>query len=200
MQRTDEEIDEAFVRAAIAGDHAAFAALYARHRARVAARLGHLLGPSALVDDLVQDTFLRAHRALPAFRGDCPFRFWLLRIATHAARGARRSLRRALWRLFADPSEERALAGRVAAAAEAYPELVAVHAALDRLSPVLREAIVLFELEGRTLQEIALELGVSIHTVGARVRRGRVALRRELVRTGGALGRRALLPCPGGPA
>ncbi len=193
-----EDEEAALIRAAAAGNRAAFDELYARHHRLVVARLTHLLGPSVGVDDLVQETFLRAYRALHRFRGECPFRYWLLRIATHTARAERRSARRSIWRLFLGSDEEDAARVQVPAAAEAYPELVAVHAALDRLSPVLREAVILFELEGRTLAEIGAELGLPLHTVAARVRRGRSALREELTRMGCArLGDATLIVCTG---
>jgi RNA polymerase sigma-70 factor (ECF subfamily) len=175
-----EDDEAALIGAAAAGDRAAFAILYERHHLRVVARLSHLVGPSAAVDDLVQETFACAWRALRTFRGEAPFLSWLLGIATRAARSEHRRRRRSIWRLFLGPGEEDALCPSVAARAETYPDLVAVHAALDRLSPPLREAVILFELEGRTLIEIAQELGVSVNTIGARVRRGREALRRRL--------------------
>jgi RNA polymerase sigma-70 factor (ECF subfamily) len=172
--------DLALVSAVLMGDGAAFAALHARHRRAVTVRLAYLLGPRPGVEDLVQETFLRAYRALSSFRGECPFRWWILRIATFAARSEQRSLRRSIWRLFRGEEEEQQRPLSVPAPAEQYPELMWVHAALQRLSPPLREAVILFELEGLTLIEIAGQLDVPLHTVAARVRRGREALREKL--------------------
>lgn len=166
--------ETALIGHAQAGDRSAFDALYALHHAAVVTRLSHLCGPGMQVDDLVQDTFIRAYRSLKRFRGDCPFAWWLLRIATHVARSQYRSLRRSLWRLFSGRDEEAALSDR---GASSQPELTSVHAALRKLSPKLREAVVLHELEGRTLLEIAGEQEVSLHTIAARVRRGREQLR-----------------------
>jgi RNA polymerase sigma-70 factor (ECF subfamily) len=184
------------IAAAQAGDHAAFAALHASYRAAVVTRLSYLRGPGGSVEDLVQETFLRAYKSLPRFRGGCPFRYWLLRIATHVARSEHRSLRRSLWRLFAGDEEEHALHPSAPAQPELYPELHALYAALRRLSPRLREAVVLFDLEGRTLAEIAIELDSPIHTIAARVRRGRATLRKTLEGTGASTAR-TLLPCHG---
>jgi RNA polymerase sigma-70 factor (ECF subfamily) len=189
--------DEArLIAAAQTGDHAAFAKLYASHRAAIVTRLSYLRGPGGSIEDLVQETFLRAYRALPRFRAGCPFRYWLLRIATHVARSEHRSLRRSLWRLFAGDEEQSALSPSAPAQPELYPELRALYAALERLSPRLREAVVLFDLEGRSLAEIAAELDSPLHTIAARVRRGRAALRKTLEKDG-ARSTQPLLPCPG---
>ena len=122
----------------------------------------------------MQDTFIRAYRSMKRFRGDCPFAWWLLRIATHLARSRQRSLRRSLWRLFSGSDEEAALSDRDA---RAQPELTSVHEALSKISAKLSEAVILHDLEERTLAEIAGELEVPLHTVAARVRRGRAQLR-----------------------
>ena len=174
----DEEL--ALTRAAANGDRHAFSALYERHRGVVAGRLRRLVGHSATVDDLVQDTFLRAYRSLGGFRGGSSFRAWLLGIATHAARSEQRRAGRSIWRLFSAPAEEAALIGQVAVPADAHPARSALRSALDRLSAPLRQAVVLSDVEGRTLHEIAGDLQLSINTVAARVRRGRSALRRQL--------------------
>lgn len=166
--------ETALIDRARAGDRAAFDALYALHYAAVLTRLSHLCGPTVQVDDVVQDTFLRAYRSLKTYRGDCPFAWWLLRIATHVARSQHRSQRRSLWRLFSGSDEEARLAARDASA---QPELTSVHAALRTLSPKLREAVILHDLEERTLAEIAGEQQVPLHTIAARVRRGRAQLR-----------------------
>lgn len=184
------------IRAAAAGSRTAFAALYAQHRGGVLARLSYLVGPRATVEDLLQDTFEKAYRALPSFRGECPFRWWLLRIAMSVARSEQRSFRRSLWRLFLGEAEELAAQPESPAQAEQYPDLVLVHAMLRKLSPRLREAVVLFELEGLTLAEMAGELNLPLATAAARVRRGRAALRAELDKVVGK-DARAWLPCRG---
>jgi RNA polymerase sigma-70 factor, ECF subfamily len=179
-----EDDEPELIRAAVGGDRVAFSRLCDRHAAAVARRLSHLSGPSGAVDDLLQETLLRAMRAVTGFRGECAFRTWLLGIATSVARDEQRRARRSIWRLFLEPEEldeAPACAGR---GAEAYADLAAVHRALDRLSPRLREVVILFELEGASLAEIAAELGVSIHTVGSRLRRGRERLRELLERSG----------------
>ncbi len=184
--------DEAeLVRAAAHGDRVAFGALYARYRPLVAMRVSYLVGIRGSTDDAVQETFLRAYKALPAFRGECPFEWWLLRIATRVARSERRSLRRSIWRLFVGDAEEETTAQHAPAVAEHYAELALVHEALDHLSPRLREAVIWFELQGLTLKEIADEQGMPLNTVAARVRRGREAMREHVAKR---VGDRALNP------
>ncbi len=171
------------VRAAAAGDAEAFARLYQRHVQAVVRRLSHLVGPSGSVEDLAQETFLRAMRAMHGFRGESPYRHWLLRIAHSVARDEQRRTRRSLWRLFTEPEqidETPAESGNP----ERYADLVMVHRALRRLSPRLREVVVLFELEGESLPDIAAQLDISLNTAGSRLRRGREKLRRALEQSG----------------
>jgi RNA polymerase sigma-70 factor (ECF subfamily) len=175
--------EAALIRAAMSGEAGAFSRLYDRYVELVVRRLSHFSGPSGNLDDLVQETFLRAMKALPRFRGDSPFRHWLLRIAVSVALDEQRRTRRSLWRLFVKPEQMDEVVSP-SRTAEAYADLAAVHRALARLSPRLREVIVLFELEGLPLHEIAAELRVSIHTVGSRLRRGREKLRQLLAQSG----------------
>jgi RNA polymerase sigma-70 factor, ECF subfamily len=176
----DEE--SSWIRDTLAGRVAAFSHLYARYYGVVARRLTHLMGPAGAVDDLVQDTFVRAMNGLPQFRHQSPFRHWLLRIATSVARDEQRRVRRSIWRLFLEPDEINDTPAP--APGDAYADLTAVHRALQRLSPRLREVVILFELEGQTLAEIAAELEISLHTAGSRLRRGREKLRRALIKGG----------------
>lgn len=184
MRGADPDAKEAdLIRAAIAGDPHAFAELYDRHVEIVIKRLSHLMGPRGGVDDLTQETFLRVMKALHRFRGESPFRHFVLRIATSVAFDEMRRASRSPWRLFAEPEQIDEAASQKQDA-EAYADLAAVHRALRRLSPRLREVVVLFELEGESLAEIAVELGISIHTAGSRLRRGREKLRQILERSG----------------
>lgn len=170
------------VRASREGDRPAFEELYRRYHPAVVRRLTHLLGPENNVADLCQETFAAAWQQLHRFRGEAPFDHWLLRIATNQARGHYRSQQRRPWRLWERPEQE---AEQNAGGAEpAYPELQAVHRALAELSTRLREAVVLFELEGLSLAELASTLDVSINTAASRVRRGRDKLREVLLRLG----------------
>lgn len=197
MRRTydsNRSLDEC-VAAAKVGDRAAFEEIYRRLRKRVARRVAYLLGPKAVVEDLVQETFLRAYRNLSSFRSQCPFDYWLIRIAGNLAAShyRKRSIRDLL--LWQHPETVDDIPSPRASVDTVYPDLQAVYWGLSRLSPRLRETLVLFELEGLTLVEIANELGISVNTAASRLRRARQKLRRRLEELGypSALGRTALL-------
>jgi RNA polymerase sigma-70 factor (ECF subfamily) len=173
------------VRRAQRGDRVAFEELYHRFYPAVAKRLTHLLSPaSPQVNDLAQDTFAQAFQNLHRFRGDGHFCHWLLRIASNAARSSYRRERRSIFRLWDRPERQEAVASPLQSVDETYPTLQAVHQALSKLSPNLREAVVLFELEGLSLAEMSADLGIPLHTAASRVRRGRERLRKALERMG----------------
>lgn len=180
----DGDAADALVAAARDGDRQAMALIYRRYRSCVVRRLSHLAGPEVGVGDLVQETFIRVIEGLPGYRGAAPFEHWVLRIATNVARSSYRARRRSILKLWASPERARELPCPGQRADEAYPELQAVHRALARLSARLREAVILHDLEGVSLGEMAEQLDVPLHTAASRVRRGREALRRHLVAMG----------------
>jgi RNA polymerase sigma-70 factor, ECF subfamily len=167
-----------------AGDHLAFEELYQRLRPQVARRISHLVGYEDSVGDLVQDTFAAAFENLGRYRRDGSFGGWVLRIATNAARTHLRQKKRSLLRLWRRVEQEEEVPAPLEAVDARTPHLRAVHTALGRISPTLREAVVLFELEGLSLSELASTLEVPLHTAASRVRRGREKLRRVLEKMG----------------
>lgn len=128
-------------------------------------RLCRHLGDAASADDLTQDTYLRAIRALPAFRGDASAATWLLGIARRACADAVRSSRRrralpsAAPRVEADPAD-----------ASAVTDLVA------GLAPDRREALVLTQIVGLSYAEVASVCDVPVGTIRSRVARARADL------------------------
>jgi RNA polymerase sigma-70 factor (ECF subfamily) len=184
-----ETSTEDLVREAQRGARAPFEELYRRYYPPVVRRISHLVGPAgaASVHDLAQETFLRAYRALGQLRAGgerCSFAGWVLRIATNAARDHYRQHRRRPWRLWRRADDEQAVAARAQGVDQSYPTLQAVHRALEQISPKLREAVILFELEELSLAEMASLLEVPLHTAASRVRRGREELRAALERMG----------------
>jgi RNA polymerase sigma-70 factor (ECF subfamily) len=161
-----------------------FAELVRRHQARVFGILHRYERDAQRVEDLAQETFLKAWRALEQFDGRAPFEHWLSRIAVHAAldhlrREKRRRNEIALpepgedaldW--LRSPDEKNELDSRNAA------EIL--HRALQQLSPADRAVITLQELEGRSVKEIAAALGVSGIAVRVRAVRARAKLKRAL--------------------
>jgi RNA polymerase sigma-70 factor (ECF subfamily) len=162
-----DEPDPRVIRAAAAGDEAAFTALMRSTQPDVWRFLRHLLGDDEAAADVTQETFVRVHRALGRFRHQARFSTWLFHIARNAAvdeqrRGARRHrLQAAITR------------PRPAADASLGAE---VRASLASLSPRLREAFVLVEVFGQPYQEVADVLGVPVGTVKSRVFRARLEL------------------------
>ena len=140
--------------------------------------------------DVCQETFLRAFRALPGFRGQAKFSSWLYRIALNLCRDWIRRERRA--RLVQPPEDVDLMELAVAAEpSESIEELVSrndearvVERAMATLSEEQRTAIVLKEYHGLTFQEIADVVGCPLSTVKTRLYQGLTVLRRELAKGG----------------
>lgn len=153
--------DEELVRRALAGDEEAFSALVTRHRAAVYRAAWRLAGNHAEADDLSQEAFVKAYRALGSFRGDSKFRTWVVRIVMNLAFTARQSRRpsvsidevRAI--PGGDEPADRLLLGRE------------VRAAVEALPPRQRQVLLLKVYEGLKFQEIADLAGISIGTAKA---------------------------------
>ena len=133
------------------------------------------LGSDGEPEDLVQETYLRALRALPQFRGDAPVRLWLLSIARrtcadHVRRRQRQ--RRLLDRLMIEAGARRRR-GR--------GDLSATVDLLRRLDPDRREAFALTQLVGLSYEEAATIVGCPIGTIRSRVSRARADLRAAMV-------------------
>lgn len=134
-------------------------------------RLCRHLGDPDTVEDLVQDTYLRAMRSLPRFRNDGSARAWLLRIARNACADAtRRRVRRRRHHTDADVPELAVPAG----------DGTVLTDLLARLSPERREAFVLTQLVGLSYQDAADVAACPIGTIRSRVARAREDLVREL--------------------
>jgi RNA polymerase sigma-70 factor (ECF subfamily) len=132
----------------------------------------HLVGPDD-ADDVTQDTFVRAWRALPAFRADSSARTWLLSIARRAcADQVRRTVRR---RRLAGRLEQRAALPGGATHADPS-DAHAVSALVDELPDDQRAAFVLTQLIGCSYEEAAEACGVPIGTIRSRVARARESL------------------------
>lgn len=158
------------VRSAAAGDEEAFAALVRLAQPHLWRFLVHLVGDHDVAADLVQDTLVSAHRALPRFRFECTLSTWLLRIARNATTDHfRRTARRARLAHEVTPFARTSVPD-VGDAAE-------VRAAIAALPPVLREVFVLVEVVGLRYREAADVLDVPEGTVKSRM----FTARRQLV-------------------
>lgn len=170
----DADRDEALAARAGQGDRGAFEVLYRRYAAVVFGRLSRLIGPVAERDDLTQDVFLGLYRALPRFRGDAALSTLLYRITAnvacdHLRRRGRRPVepldRAILEGLVSDDAgpEARARRGR---------ELARVLAALDRITPRKRVALLLRVVEGLGFADIGAIVGTSADTAKKRAQHG----------------------------
>src|SRR5262245_58993116 len=172
------ELDDLTLLRAQRGEAAACRALVVKYQRPVFALLSRMLAPSgrlALVEDLAQETFLRAFRALSAFdrAGRARLSTWILTIATRLGIDELRKQA---------PSEPLERASRVAAPghSDARLEARAIARALAELAPEYRAAFLLRELHDLEYAEIALALGIDLGTVKSRLFRARAALREAL--------------------
>lgn len=174
------------------GDMHAFEMLVVKYQRRIQRLVARMVRDPEQVEDIAQETFIRAYRALPQFRGESAFYTWLYRIAVNTAKKTLMDMKR-------DPVvTESALASR-GESSETYslenelstaetPEAVlasrevaqAVNAAIEALPEDLRQAIVLREIEGLAYEEIASVMNCPIGTVRSRIFRAREAIAQRL--------------------
>jgi RNA polymerase sigma-70 factor, ECF subfamily len=160
------------IRRAQQGDAAAIRDLYRRYAPRVHAVVRRLAGDDALAEDWAQDAWVRAFRALPAFRGDARFSTWLHRIAVNSALHGRRWRDRRVSR--EDPLEpERDGAGRT----DPVVLRISLQRALDELPEGMRQVVVLHDVEGYTHEEIGELLGIAAGTSKSQLFKARARLR-----------------------
>jgi RNA polymerase sigma-70 factor, ECF subfamily len=184
--------DEELVARSIGGDHDSFNELILRWERPIYALAYRTIGREEDARDVCQETFLRAFRALPGFRGQAKFSSWLYRIALNLCRDWVRRERRAP---TVQPPEDVDLLDLAAAnePSESIEDLVArkdltraVERAMALLPEEQRTAIVLKEYHGLTFQEIADLVGCPLSTVKTRLYQGLTVLRRELKREAAA--------------
>jgi RNA polymerase sigma-70 factor (ECF subfamily) len=178
MSHLADSFDEKLVRQAQAGDYRAFNALDCKYRARIMQLTLRYARNEADAEDLVQDTFLRAYRALLTFRGDASFYSWLHRIAINAAKTAFHVHARdahvvSMEGTCSEQFEELATPESLAVTDEI---LAAIGAAIDGLCEDQRRAIVLREIDGLSYQQVAGEMSCPVGTVRSRVFRAREAI------------------------
>lgn len=180
---TARETDQQLVVRAQRGDTRAFDLLVLKYQGRIATLVARFVNDAAEVEDVTQEAFIKAYRALDKFRGDSAFYTWLYRIAANAAKNYLVARGR---RPGADATIEDAEAfGDTDLVSESgSPEAVAmgdelagvVEAALQALPEELRAALTLRELEGLSYDDIADVLGCPVGTVRSRIFRAREAI------------------------
>jgi len=173
------------------GDRRAFDDLARLHKDRIFNYLLRMVGDRSEAEDLAQEAFLRAFRALHRFRGGAAFPTWLYRIASNLAVDALRRRRREAARSVSLEEPIGTDEGDVSRElpdplpdppqrAEQAELQAEVQRAIAALSPKLREAVVMFDIQGLTYEEIAEVTGVPLGTVKSRLFNARSQLRDRL--------------------
>ncbi len=184
-----DDTDLPLVQRAQQGDTRAFEMLVIKYQRRIERLIGRMVRDVDLVQDIAQESFIRAYRAMPKFRGDSAFYTWLYRIAVNTAKKALVDLKRdplvSMSTLAGanDDDDETSRVERELTDGATPESLLAskeiaqtVNAAIEALSPDLRQAITLREIEGLSYEEIAEMMSCPIGTVRSRIFRAREAI------------------------
>ena len=184
----DADSDALLVERVKLGDQRAFEMLVVKYQRRIERLIGRMVRDVDLIQDIAQETFIRAYRALPQFRGESAFYTWLYRIAVNTAKKQLVDLKRdpviseSSFALRDEGDEtsrvENELSdGETPEALLASKEIAtAVNSAVAALSEDLRQAITLREIEGLSYEEIAEVMNCPIGTVRSRIFRAREAI------------------------
>jgi RNA polymerase sigma-70 factor, ECF subfamily len=181
--------DLSLVRRVQRGEKGAFDALVLKYQHKVVKLVMRYVRNPAEAEDIAQEAFIKAYRALPQFRGDSAFYTWLYRIAINTAKNAVVSRDRSPieYDLDAQNSDDSYDMQSRLKDSETPEGLVltdeirsTVNSAIDALPEDLRTAIVLRELEGLSYEEIAASMGCPVGTVRSRIFRAREAIDRRL--------------------
>lgn len=184
----ESEVAAELVTRAKAGDAAAFDALVRRYRERIVALALHLTRSESDAEDIAQEVFISAYRALPRFAGKSEFFTWVYRMAVNRAISARRQRDRRGETTMDDPRLERAVAVDAAddpvRAAELRRSYARLLAALDRLPTEMRTTVVLVALQGFNHNEAAVVQNCSTGTIAWRMHEARKQLRKGIEQGG----------------
>jgi RNA polymerase sigma-70 factor, ECF subfamily len=187
------DVDAALVERVQRGDQKAFEMLVVKYRRRIERLIARMVRDTDLVEDIAQEAFIRAYRALPKFRGESAFYTWLYRIAVNTAKKALMQLKRdplvtesaLLGGSDEDddtPRIENELADTETPESTLATRQIAdtVNAAIEALSEDLRQAITLREIEGMSYEDIAEVMNCPIGTVRSRIFRARESIAQRL--------------------
>jgi RNA polymerase sigma-70 factor (ECF subfamily) len=186
---SEREADAILVERVQRGDKHAFELLVIKYQRKILRLLSRLIRDPSEIEDVAQEAFIKAYRALPQFRGDSAFYTWLYRIAINTAKNHLV----ASGRRPSSPSEFETEDGETFDETDTLsdnntPESVlasreiaeTVNAAIESLPEELRSAIVLREIEGMSYEDIATAMGCPIGTVRSRIFRAREAIASRL--------------------
>ena len=185
---TQDDNDQQLVERVQKGDKSAFDLLVLKYQHRVLKLVGRFVSDAAEAQDVAQEAFLKAYRALPSFRGESAFYTWLYRIAINTAKNALVSNRRRPVDFDLDLQDPEQYDRHARLKEVDTPEGVllteeirqVVERAMEQLPEDLRTAIVLREIEGLSYEEIAEAMDCPVGTVRSRIFRAREAIDKRL--------------------
>lgn len=184
------DTDLMLVERTVAGDQKAYELLVLKYQRRIERLIGRMVRDTDLIEDIAQETFIRAYRALSQFRGEAQFYTWLYRIAVNTAKKALVDLKRdpvmsesSLRGGGGDDDDETSSVENELTSAETPETVLAakeiaqtVNSAMEALPEELRQAVTLREIEGLSYEEIAEVMNCPIGTVRSRIFRAREAI------------------------
>jgi RNA polymerase sigma-70 factor, ECF subfamily len=185
----DREVDQVLVERAQRGEKQAFELLVVKYQRKLVRLLSRFIRDSAEVEDVAQEAFIKAYRALPSFRGDSAFYTWLYRIGINTAKNHLVSMgRRAPTTTTVDNEEAEGLENGDQLREMNTPEAelmtrqiaATVNRTMDELPEELRTAITLREIEGMSYEDIAKIMNCPIGTVRSRIFRARETIAERL--------------------
>jgi RNA polymerase sigma-70 factor (ECF subfamily) len=182
-----QDSDTELVQRTVAGDQRAYGLLVLKYQRRIQRLIGRMVRDVDLVEDIAQETFVRAYRALHQFRGDAQFYTWLYRIAVNTAKKFLLELKHdptVSENFHANDDDDETSWKKAEPTTDEGPEsilaakeiAVVVNAAMDALPAELRQAVVLREIEGMSYEEIAIAMACPVGTVRSRIFRAREAI------------------------
>ena len=183
--------DALLVERTVAGDQKAFELLVIKYQRRIQRLIGRMVRDVDLVEDIAQETFIRAYRALAQFRGEAQFYTWLYRIAINTAKKALMDLKRnptvSENSFKSDDEDETSHLKNELNSSETPDAVLAskeiaqiINMALEALPEDLRMAVTLREIEGLSYEEIAETMNCPIGTVRSRIFRAREAISQKV--------------------
>ena len=183
-----QELDQELVRRVQRGDSAAFDLLVRKYQHRIVALIGRYVGDWSECQDVAQEAFLRAYRAIGNFRGDSQFYTWLHRIAVNTAKNHLVAGNRRPPGADIDVADAEQFDSGIRLRDNDTPERELMRQQMEQivlnavqaLPDELREAITLREVEGMSYEDIALKMDCPIGTVRSRIFRARDAIDQEL--------------------
>lgn len=185
----DRELDLALVERVRRGERHAFDLLVLKYQRRIMRLLVRVMGDTADIEDIAQETFIKAYRALPQFRAESAFYTWLYRIAMNTARNWQAArARRPAGISVAENQDGETFEQIDSLTDSSTPESIlasqqvadTINAAIQELPEDLRKAIVLREIEGMSYEDIATVMQCPVGTVRSRIFRAREAIAARL--------------------